>query len=40
MRTALGVMLVCFIGCMVCGANSDEGATKPTPEKVIDAINY
>ena len=38
MRFVLGVALVCFVSTLVYCAGTEEGATKPTPTEVIDAI--
>ena len=38
MRAGLGVALVCFASTLVYCAGAEEGATKPTPPEVIDAI--
>jgi len=38
MRAALAATLVCFASTLVYCAGAEEGATKPTPPEVIDAI--
>ena len=38
MRAVLGVALVCFVSTLVYCTEAEEGATKPTPPEVIDAI--